>query len=92
MNYPHWVTHSHLTPQDRESRRIAYLFRLAALNHNPEGSLPGLAVALGVSRETLYGSIREGRVTNLLATAIEHLVGRSVVSREDLCAEISTTK
>lgn len=88
MPYPSWVRNPKLSEADRESARLNYLFRLAALNHNPEGSLPALAEALGVSRETLYSSIREGRVSGLLATAVEHLVGPSVVSRLDLCTEI----
>lgn len=91
MNYPHWVTDPGLTPAEREKMRITYLLRLAALNHNPEASLPTLASSIGVSRESFYAPMREGRVTVLLATAIEHAVGANVVSRKDLCAEISTT-
>lgn len=92
MDYPAWVTDPKLTPSQRSRLRITYLLRLAALNHNPEASLPTLAGAVGVSHEALYNSMREGRMTFLLATAIEHLVGADVVSRKELCAEVSTTK
>jgi predicted DNA-binding protein YlxM (UPF0122 family) len=91
MFYPNWVTDPKLSALERESLRLTYLFRLAALNHNPDGSLPALAEAIGVSRETIYNSIREGRVTNLLATAIEHLVGPGVVSRDELYRETSSS-
>lgn len=87
MTFPKWALDPSLTDAERASHRLNYLVRLAALNHNPEGSLPALADAIGVSRETLYSSIKEGRMSVLLATAIEHLVGRAVVKREDLCSK-----
>lgn len=86
MEYPQWAISPLIPEQDQSALKISYLIRRAALHHNKSASIPQMAFALGVAPDTLYASMR-GNVTPLLAQSIENLVGRAVVTREDLCPE-----
>lgn len=76
MNLPDWV--------DSPSEELRYHMRRAALFHNPSGSLERLSIACGYSAPMASRLLVTGRCTRKFALAVEALVGRDVVSREQL--------
>lgn len=78
MQLPKWVTDSSLSDQDREKQRINYYLRVAALHHNPHGSIVELSRAVGFFDTYLRNSINRGHLNRKAALAIEGLVGKEV--------------
>lgn len=78
-----------LRSRDCPAGRLEYHLRLAALHHNPDGSLVTLAKALNFGSNVFYTGIRAGTLTPAVATAVELLVGRDIAPRELLCPQLA---
>lgn len=74
MRVPEWVT-----PADRQ----AFVVRLAALYHNPTGSLGVLSEAMGGSRSLLHMALKSpGGLNAQHCIRLEELLGRDHFPRE----------
>lgn len=87
MNYPAWVNDPALSEEEKRRNRIKFLIRHAALHHNETGSLPPLAVAIGYQDEAFYQAMRRGYVTPGMACSLEAVLGRAIITKEQLCPE-----
>jgi len=87
MEYPHWVTNPKILSDNFNSKRLSFLVQKAALHHNPRGSVQVLSDAMGMYRTAIYAAIAKGEMTPSMACTIEAIVGKDVVSKEDLCPE-----
>lgn len=70
---PGWVQ-----PEDRQRFAVA----LAALYHNPTGSISELSKALGLSHATLNMALRGPGISERNCLALEALMGRDLFPRE----------
>lgn len=70
---PSWVQ-----PEDRQRFAVA----LAALYHNPTGSISVLSEALGLSRATLNMALKGPGISERNCLALEALLGRDLFPRE----------
>jgi hypothetical protein len=73
MRVPDWVG-----PEQRQS----FVVRLAALYHNPTGSLGTLSEAIGGSRSLLHAALKQGGLTVQTCIKLEELLGREHFPRE----------
>lgn len=74
MRVPEWVT-----PEQRQS----FAVRLAAVYHNPTGSLGILSEALGGSRSLLHMALKTtGGINATTCIKLEELLGRENFPRE----------
>lgn len=73
MRVPEWVE-----PDQRQS----FVVRLAALYHNPKGSLGTLSEAIGGSRTLLHMALKQGGITPATCIKLEELLGRDSFPRE----------
>lgn len=71
------------------SEELNLIIRTAALKHFENGSINKLADLACVSAESIRSSIRNGRFSVGLASALELAVGRDHLKREDLCSELA---
>lgn len=70
---PDWVE-----PEDRQR----FALSLAALYHNPTGSISELSTALGLSHATLNAALRGPGISERTCLALESLLGREAFPRE----------
>lgn len=86
---PAWVMR-HETPESVDRAKLAFLLRLAALYHNPTGSVAELSEACGFSNSALHMALKRDRITAEVAVAIERVVGRELFPREMLRSDLFT--
>ncbi len=75
---------------DKTARRneLRRALRMAAITLDPErGGLAPLAEKTGCTEFALYAAINRAKVSPLMAIALEHAVGRDLLTREFLCPE-----
>lgn len=65
-----------------EHARLRFLFMLAAIYHNHEGSLRTLASAIGRSGAFFTMAAKEGKISGDDAVKIERAIGREIFPRE----------
>lgn len=65
-----------------EKDRLDFLFRLAALYHNREGSLRKLADAIGRSNSYFTVTAQSGKITADAAIEIERAIGHRLFNDE----------
>lgn len=75
MQTPTWVTDPSLTPEQRASAMLNFRFRLAAVYHNPRGSIVMLSEACGFHHHHLQVCIHRGKVSRKAALALESVIG-----------------
>lgn len=81
---PEWVTDPSLSPSDRYLARCRFMFRIAALFLNEKGGISTVSRACGYSSDNaLYGALNRRTIPAAVPLAIEALVGKDVISRED---------
>ncbi len=78
MSLPHWANDPSLSDTDRKKMELNYRLRVAALHHNPHGSVVELSRDAGFFDTHLRNSINRGRLSRKAALAIETLVGKDV--------------
>lgn len=78
MPLPHWADDPSLSDTDRIKMELNYKLRVAALHHNPYGSVVELSRDAGFFDTYLRNSINRGRLSRKAALAIESLVGKDV--------------
>ncbi len=79
--FPEWIGRVEEEEQGREQRR--FILRLAALYHNPGGSLQELSRALDYSDNALHqAGVQNQGVTPECAVKLEKLLGREHFPRE----------
>lgn len=79
-----------LPPWCEDKDRLDFLFRLAALYHNRQGSLRALAEAIGRSNSFFTVTAASGKISGDDAVAIEKAVGRDLFPRELLRPDLFT--
>lgn len=79
---PKWVV-------DDETR-LTWLFKKAALYHDPSGGLERLCRSCGFSAPMAYRYIKLGKCSMKFAIAVEALVGSDVVTKEQLAPHAFT--
>lgn len=81
---PGWVTDPSLSPTDRYLARCRFMFRVAALFLNEKGSLASICRACGYSSDNaLYAALNRRTIPPAVPLAIEALVGKDIISRDD---------
>lgn len=78
---PHWVTDTQ-SPKEFDHAQLRFYLRLAALYHNPKGSMCLLSRAIGLSEPALVMIHKRGNMTGEVAVGIEKAVGRALFPRE----------
>ena len=74
MRVPEWVS---------PEQRPVFVLRLAALYHNPKGSIGSLSAALGGSRSMLHMALKSpGGISDQHCIKLEELLGREDFPRE----------
>ena len=69
----------------KESKRLNFVVRKAALHIDVQGRLNTLTDKAGISYDGLILALRRGWFTAPMACSIEAAVGREVVTKEELC-------
>jgi hypothetical protein len=88
MRIPDWVTDPRQSPEQRRKNLVFFHVRRACLQHNPACSLEQLSKACGFSAGALSASLsRRDGISRRMALAIEALVGRDIVTREQLAPD-----
>lgn len=90
--YPAWVN----TPKGQPStqlakKRLTFIIRNAALQHDGSTSYRSLSLKLGMSHSTFCIYIDRGYFSKPTAVAIEKLVGRELAPHELLCDPLQLT-
>jgi hypothetical protein len=88
MKFPSWVSAPHhgrkAPPEVVAKRRLSYIVRRLALEHEPTGSLSDLGERVGILSSQFSLAFRSGRFTQRQAETIESALGRRVVKKEHL--------
>lgn len=78
MNVPSWASDPSLDESTRQKMLLNYRLRVAALHHNPHGSLTELSVAAGFFRQHLHMCISRGTMSRKAELAVRAVIGEDV--------------
>lgn len=77
MKYPTWVL-SKPRRDEKKSARLLYHFRIAAIHHNQDGSIPLLAQAINYSPNSIMAAINRGHISRGMAACLERKFDQEV--------------
>lgn len=91
FKWPAWI--QELDGEERQRAEVRFMLRLASLYATPEGTMPHLAVKMGLSRNTLHSAYcTETRKavypTVQVIKGIEEIVGKDLIPRAVFNPEI----
>lgn len=87
MRMPNWVEDSRTDPDEYKRALLTYHLKRAAQFHNKAASVMQLSRACGHHSSALHNAILRGQCSLKMALAVEALVGRDIVTREQLAPE-----
>ncbi|WOK01438.1 hypothetical protein [Pseudomonas phage UF_RH7] len=81
---PAWVTDPTLSPSERYLARCRFMFRIAAAYLGEKGGISSVCRACGyASDNALYSALNRRTIPPAVPLAIEAIVGKDVISRDD---------